>query len=101
MFASWVLAAGIAQLLSHLFSGKGSFEDNLSIFGFAMCIASLASLLHDLSDTFLGAIGVINLREYKVALKSPTIWHTNLWILYGVYFLSFFVLFPKFYFQKG
>jgi hypothetical protein len=42
MSASWVLAAGIAQLLSHLFSGKGSFEDNLSIFGFAMSIASLA-----------------------------------------------------------
>mmetsp|Transcript_19117 Transcript_19117/g.34621 ORF Transcript_19117/g.34621 Transcript_19117/m.34621 type:complete len:215 (+) Transcript_19117:55-699(+) len=95
MFAGWVLAAGIAQLLSRLFSGKGSFEDNLSVFGFAISIASLASLLHDLPDTFLGAIGVINLGEYEVALNSPTIWRTILWILYGLYFITFFVLFPK------
>ena len=95
MFAAWILAAGVAQLLSRPFSGKGSFEDNLSVFGFAISIASLASLLHDLPDAFLGAIGVINLREYEVALNSPTIWRTILWILYGLYFILFFLLFPK------
>jgi hypothetical protein len=95
MFAGWILAAGVAQLLSRPFSGKGSFEDNLSVFGFAISIASLASLLHDLPDSFLGAIGVINLSEYEVALNSPTIWRTILWILYGLYFILFLLLFPK------
>lgn len=95
MFAGWILAAGIAQLLSRPFSGKGSFEDNLSVFGFAIGLASLASLSHDLPDSFLGAIGVIDLREYEVALNSPTIWRTILWILYGLYFILFFLLFPK------
>jgi hypothetical protein len=95
MFACWILAAGVAQLLSRPFSGKGSFEDNLSVLGFAISISSLASLLHDLPDTFLGAIGILNLREYEVALNSPTIWRTILWILYGLYIILFLVLFPK------
>ncbi len=95
LFMGWILAAGVAQLLSRFFSGKGSFEDTLSVFGFGISIASLASLAHDLPDTFLGAIGLLNLKEYEVALNSPTIWRTILWILYSLYFILFFVLFPK------
>lgn len=95
MFGCWILAAGVAQLVGRAFSGKGSFEDNLSVFGFAIGIASLASLLHDLPDTFLGAIGVIDLRAYEAALNSPTIWRTILWTLYGLYILLFLILFPK------
>jgi hypothetical protein len=94
MFACWILAAGVAQLLSRPFSGIGSFEDNLSVLGFAISISSLASLLHDLPNTFLGAIGVINQREYEVALNSPTIWRTILWIFYGLYIILFLILFP-------
>lgn len=94
MFMAWILAAGVAQLLSRLFSGKGSFEDMLSLFGFGIGIACLASLSHDLTDTFLGAVGLLNLREYEVVLNSPTIWRTILWILYTLYFILFFVLFP-------
>jgi hypothetical protein len=95
MFMGWILAAGVAQLLSRPFGGKGSFEDTLSVFGFGISIASLVSLTHDLPDTFLGAIGLLNLKEYEVALNSPTIWRTILWILYSLYFILFFVLFPK------
>ena len=95
MFGAWILAAGVAQLLSHPFGGKGTFEDNLSVFGFAIGIAVLASLLHDLPDSFLGAIGVLNLREYEVVLNSPTIWRTILWTLYGLSFVLFLIFFPK------
>ncbi len=95
MFGCWILAAGTAQLLSRLFSGKGSFEDTLSVFGFGISIASLASLLHDFPDTFLGAIGVLNLREYEVALNSPTIWRAILLTLYGLSVVWFLFLFPK------
>jgi hypothetical protein len=83
MLMCWLLAAGVAQLLSRTFGGQGSFEDLLSVFGFGIGIASLASLAHDLPDSFLGAIGVLDLRWYEVALNSPTIWRTILWICYG------------------
>lgn len=95
MFMSWILAAGVAQLLSRPFSRKGSFEDTLSMFGFGISIACLASLLHDLPDSFLGAIGLLNLREYEVALNSPTIWRTILLTLYTLSIIWFMVLFPK------
>ena len=95
MFLCWISAAGTAQLLSHLASGKGSFEDTLSVLGFAIGISCLASLAHDLTDAFLGAIGILDLKAYEVALNSPTIWRTILWILYGLYFVLFLVLFPS------
>jgi hypothetical protein len=95
MFMCWILAAGVAQLLGKLVSGKGSFEDTLSVFGFAISIACLASLIHDLQDTFLGAIGIINLREYEIALNSATIWRTILLTLYSISVFWFIVLFTK------
>ena len=95
VFAGWILAAGIAQLLSRLFKGEGSFEDTLSTFGFAIAIATLPSLLHDLPDSFLGALGVIDLRQYEIVLNSPTIWRTILTTLYVLSFLWFLFLFPK------
>lgn len=95
MFTCWILAAGVAQLLSRPFSGKGSFEDNLAVFGFSISIASLASLLHDLPSSFLGAIDIIDLREFEIALNSPTIQRTILWIFYGLYLILFLILFPK------
>lgn len=95
MLACWILAAGIIQLASKPLGGRGTFEDTLSGLGFAISISCLASLAHDLPDTFLGAIGVLDLKEYEVALNSPTIWRTILWICYGTYFVLFFFLFWK------
>ena len=84
MFAGWILAAGVAHLLSKLFSGQGTFEDTLSALGFGITIATFFSALHDLPDSFLGAIGLLDLRWYEVALNSPTIWRTILFTLYGI-----------------
>ena len=95
MFGAAILSAGLAHLLSKLFGGGGSFEDTLSAFGFAIGLPSLFSLLHDLPDTFLGAVGLLDVRWYETALNSPTIWRTILWTCYGLSFLFFFILFPK------
>jgi hypothetical protein len=93
MLICWISAAGLIQLLSKPFGGKGTFEDTLSLTGFAIGISCLASLIHDLPDTFLGAIGLLNLREYEVALNSPTIWRTILWTCYVTSFVLFVHLF--------
>jgi hypothetical protein len=95
MLICWISAAGLVQLLSKPFDGKGTFEDTLSLLGFAISISCLASLVHDLPDTVLGAVGFLNLREYEVALNSPTIWRTILWICYGTSFILFVLLFWK------
>ena len=92
MFGCWILAAGVAHLLSRLFSGKGSFEDTLSVFGFGVTIATLFAMLHDLPDSFLGAIGLLDLRWYEMALNSPTIWRTILLTLYSIALIMLAVL---------
>jgi len=95
MLFSWIVAAAIAQLLSRVFSGKGSFEDNLSVFGFGIGVASWSLLVHDLTDAFLGFIGVINMEEYELALNTPTFWRALFWSLSLVYFAWYMLLFSK------
>ena len=95
MLICWILVAGSAQLLGHLIGGKGSFEGTLSVFGFVIGLASLASLLNDLPSALFGAIGLFDLREYEIALNSPNIWRTILWVAYGLYTVLFLILFPK------
>ena len=84
MFGCFILSAGVAHLLSKLVSGKGSFEDTLSVFGFGITIATFFALLHDFTDSFLGAIGLLDLKWYEVQLNSPTLWRTILWTCYSV-----------------
>lgn len=93
MVAAWILSAGVAQLLSAPLGGKGRFEDMAAALGFAIAIACLASLAHDLPDSFLGAVGLLDLRAYEVALNSPTIWRAILLTLYFGSVLWFLVLY--------
>lgn len=95
MVMCWILAAGVAQLASRRFGGQGSFEDTLSVLGFVIAVACLASLAHDLPDSFLVALGVLDARAYEVALNTPTIWRAILLSLYTLSFAWFAVLFPK------
>ncbi len=95
MFGCWMLAAGATQLLSRLFSGKGTFEDTLSVFGFGITVATFFALLHDFTDSLLGAIGILDLRWYETALNSPTIWRTILLTLYSIALIMLFLLLIK------
>jgi hypothetical protein len=95
MFLGWILAAAVAHLLSKLMKGSGTFEQTLCVFGFGIGIASWSTGLHDLLTSFLGAIHVISQREYEVALNSPTIWRTLLWIQMAAYLFWFLFLFGK------
>jgi len=95
MFGCWILAAGVAHLLSKLVSGKGSFEDTLSVFGFGITIATLFPLLHDFTDSFLVAIGALDARWYEIQLNSPTLWRAILWTLYSTGLILLPVLLSK------
>lgn len=95
MFLGWILAAGVVQLISRLFSGKGTFEQTLAVMGFGIGMASWATGLHDILTSFLGAVRVIDQREYEVILNSPTVWRALLWVQMAVYLAWFILLFSK------
>ncbi len=80
----WILAAGVAQLLSRMFSGSGSFEDMLAVFGFGISIACLPVLLIELPTSLLGAVGAIHPARFDLALSSPGPWHELAMLLYSL-----------------
>lgn len=95
MFLGWILAAGVVHVFSRCFVHKGSFDQTLTVFGFGIGIASWTTGIHDWVTSLLGAINVIDQRKYEIALNSPTIWRTLLWIQMFAYLIWFIVLFSK------
>jgi hypothetical protein len=95
MLLGWILAAGVVQVIARILSGTGTFEQTLCVLGFGIGIASWSTGLHDLLTSFLGAIHVISQKDYEVALNSPTIWRTLLWIQMLIYLLWFLFLFRE------
>lgn len=93
MFLGWILAAGVTHLFGRWASGTGTFEQILCLFGFGIGVASWSTGFHDLLTSFLGATGVISQPGYEVALNSPTLWRTLLWIQMFLYLIWFILLF--------
>ncbi len=85
IFAGWLLAAGLAQLLTRISRGKGSFEDMLSVYAFGISIASLPILLLDLPQSALGALGLVDLQRFAALASVPGIRHE---LVMGLYALS-------------
>ncbi len=95
MFLGWILAAGVVHILSRTIVNVGSFDQTLAVFGFGIGIASWSTGVHDWVTSLLGALQVIDQHAYEVALNSPTLWRTLLWIQMGAYLIWFIVLFSK------
>lgn len=93
MFLGWILAAGVVHTVSRFVTMTGSFEQSLSVFGFGISIASWTTGIHDVLTSFLGSIHLINQHDFELALNSPTIWRTLLWILMIAYLIWFLILF--------
>lgn len=95
MFLGWILASGVVHILSRIVTTSGTFEQTLCVFGFGISIASWTTGIHDVLTSFLGAIHVINQNDYELALNTPTIWRTLLWLQMSAYLIWFIILFAK------
>jgi uncharacterized BrkB/YihY/UPF0761 family membrane protein len=45
--------------------------------------------------SFFSAVRVIDARQHEIAMNTPTVWRTVLWICFAVYFAAFLVLYSK------
>lgn len=95
MFLGWILAAGVVHTIGNRISTTGTFDQTLSLFGFGISIASWTTGIHDLVSSFLGGVHIIDQHNYEIALNSPTIWRTLLWIQMAAYLIWFVILFSK------
>lgn len=94
MLLGWFAATSVMQILGRFNKGGGNFEQMLTVTALGISISMLAGLLHDLPMSALSALGVINAREHEIAMNSPTIYRTLLWLSYSLYLAAFLVLFP-------
>ena len=94
MIICWFTATPFIQVVSRLTGGKGTFEQTLATISLSISIAMWGALIHDLPMSFLSAIGVIDAKQHEIAMNSPTLFRTLLWICYSIYFIAFFILFP-------
>lgn len=94
MIICWFTATSFIQVVSRLLKGVGTFEQTLSAISLSISIAMWGALIHDLPMSFLSAVGVIDASKHEIAMNSPTIFRTILWICYSIYFIAFFILFP-------
>ena len=94
MIICWFTATSFIQVISRLLGGAGTFEQTLSTISLSISIAMWGALIHDLPMSFLSAVGVIDAKQHEIAMNSPTIFRTILWICYSIYFIAFFILFP-------
>jgi hypothetical protein len=95
MIISWFMAAAVVQVLSRWAKGTGTFEQTLALLGLSISVAMWGTLVHDLVMSFLSSVRVIDAREHEIAMNSPTIWRTLLWISMGIYLAAFLLLFSK------
>jgi Yip1 domain len=94
MIFCWFTATSFIQVVSRLLGGAGTFEQTLATIALSISIAMWGALIHDLPMSFLSVVGVIDASQHEIAMNSPTIFRTMLWICYSIYFIAFFILFP-------
>ncbi|HVN57580.1 MAG TPA: YIP1 family protein [Bacteroidales bacterium] len=92
---SMLMATSVLYLLAKHFGGAGSWDDTFLMIAFAVGVATLSTMLHDLTDAFLGVTGVIDLKNYERLLNEPTFWRSMLWGLFMIYFAWFIMLFSR------
>lgn len=94
MILCWLAATAFIQVLSRALKGAGTFEQTLTVIAASISISMWGGLVHDLPVSIFAALGVLDARQHEIAMNSPTIFRTLLWVCYAAYFLAFLVLFP-------
>lgn len=95
LIMSWLMSVSVIQILCKFFGGIGSWEDTLAVIGLCIGVAMWGTLVHDLAMSFSSSMGFIDAKQHEIAMNSPTIWRTLLWISVAIYTAVFLILFTK------
>jgi hypothetical protein len=70
----WIMAAGVAQLLSKLFGGSGNFEATLAVLGFAVTVPMFVTWIPETVGTILMVTGVMTQTDWLEMTSKPGFW---------------------------
>jgi hypothetical protein len=94
LLLTWILAAGLVQLISKSFKGRGNFEGSLAVLGFALTIPMFVTWIPETIGTILFLCGTINQHDWLELTSKPGFWQV---FSTGYQFLSiiwYLILFP-------
>jgi len=74
VFLGWILAAGVAQLLSKWFRGSGTFEGTLAVLAFAVTIPTFVTWIPETTGTILMLAGAMTHGDWVEATSRPGFW---------------------------
>ena len=70
----WIMAAGVAHLLSRFFRGRGTFESTLAVLAFAVTIPSFVSWITETIGTILIIAGVMTHADWVTMTSGHGFW---------------------------
>jgi len=90
----WILAAGLAQLMSKAFKGSGTFEGTFAVLGFALTIPSFVAWIPETIVTTLFLSGTMSQQEWIAIISRPGFWQVFTMAYQVVALAWFLTLFP-------
>ena len=90
----WILAAGLAQLMSKVFKGSGTFEGTFAVLGFALTIPSFVTWIPETIGTVLFLLGVMSQKEWLEITARPGFWQVFVAAYQLVALAWYLILFP-------
>jgi hypothetical protein len=91
---AWLLASGVAYLLTAALRIKSTFDELLAATAFATGMGTLGTLIPDLITSPLRALRVIDERAWESSISSHGVWYAFTWVTLVVYLLLFLVAYP-------
>lgn len=92
---AFIAATSFTYIISKFLKSTVNYDSLLSVIGMSIGVATWSTMAHDLIDSFLGFVRIIDLKEYERLLNQPTFWRYLLLTLFAIYFSWFIVLFTK------
>jgi len=74
VFLGWIVAAGVAQLLSRPFGGSGTFEGTLAVLAFAVTVPTFVTWVPETAGTTLILAGAMTHGDWVEATSRPGFW---------------------------
>jgi hypothetical protein len=91
---AWILAAGLAHLLSKFFGGSGTFEGTAAVLGFALSLPGFVTWSVETMITVLTLVGVMHQGAWTELTAQQGFWQVFAYVYQLVALGWYLVLFP-------
>ncbi|NIM90658.1 MAG: hypothetical protein GTO17_06880 [Candidatus Aminicenantes bacterium] len=94
MISGWILAAGIIQLLSRAFQGRGTFEVTLALLGFAITLPMFMTWIPETIGTIIFLTGLATHEQWVTLATETSFGKVFNWVYQLLFLIWLMILVP-------